>query len=497
MIKIYLQLFAKGSTTNSTSATSSQSGSHTGVEGGSSTSTVGGSTTDTTSSTVGGSTSTTNSASHAQTNTNTQGFSATHQQGKTWASGQVEEKTQQMRDKYNVDYVQSDNVTNAYNALQEALSGKPTFQSQYEDKLNDMYNNLMNKDPFTYNFNEDEMYQLYKDQYITNAKRGMEDTMGYASALNGGYGSSYAQSAAQQTYQNYLNDLNSMIPTLRDEAYQEWKDRQSDELQKYQLTNDAYNREYGQYRDSMSDWQADRSFAQGMYQDERNFDYNKFAAERNYWNSEYWNEKNAEQSTMSDALTNYAEQSQSVTDTQSTSTTDTSYWENSASHSENNYWENSNTSYWSNTDSSAWDNSFTQASSTSMPMGGSGGSGSSGSARTTASASQSGTHYQGWSNQDVANNNTELVARYGGALPGMSEGETADTFHRIQTMDATKVEDYVFDLLDDFEVSLGKTAYKDVRKQLLDMLAERTRDDEYVTGEDIAERRKAANKNKK
>ena len=200
----------------------------------------------------------------------------------------------------------------------------------------------MNRDKFSYDFNADSMYQMYKDKYTQAGKKAMENTMAQNAALSGGYGSSYAQTAGQQTYQNYLQQLNDMLPTLRNQAYSEYQDEANRQLQQYNLTNDAYNREYGQYRDLVSDWQSDRAFNQSNYQDERNFDYNQFANERNYWNQEYWNERNAEQSSYNTSDSRNWADSTSNTNTNSTSSTQ--------------FGETTNTSNWSNTNSNAWSN---------------------------------------------------------------------------------------------------------------------------------------------
>lgn len=338
---MFLQLFAAAQKTNqnTTEHTRTESGSHT--EGGSHTES------DTTSEKVGGSHSTT--VGHSQTNSESVGGAHSDSAGKSWASGTVEEQTQAQRDKYNTDYNQNQKVQETYDRLQATLDQKPQFQSQYENKLNELYDSILNRDKFSYNFNADPMYQMYKDKYTQQGKTAMEDTIGRANAMNGGYGSSYAQSAGQQTYQNYLNELNNVIPTLRNQAYQEYQDEQQRMLQNYQLTNDAYNREYGQYRDSVADWQADRSFNQSAYQDERNFDYNQFANERNYWNQEYWNEKNAEQSNMASSDQSNWNKAQSTTD--SISQTDTKYWENAHSHTTTDSTNWSDTSSWSDTTS--------------------------------------------------------------------------------------------------------------------------------------------------
>lgn len=311
----------------------------------SSTSTSGGSTSNSNSSTHGGST--TNSSSHSVTNSksHTEGGSHSYSYGKSWASGKVDEHTQAQRDKYNQDYQEGSKVTAAYDKLQEIINGKPTFESSYEAQLKGLYDQIMNREAFSYDFNADQMYQMYKNNYMQQGETAMQDTMGQAAALTGGYGSSYGQSVGQQTYQSYLQQLNDVIPQLRDQAYQQYQDEGTNLLNKYNVTTDAYDREYGQYRDDVSDWQSDRSFQQGVYTDERNFDYSQFTDNRNYWNDEYWNERNAERSNYQITDTSYWEdtQSHSVTDTQSTS--NTSYWENTNAHSSSNNWSNSDTSY--------------------------------------------------------------------------------------------------------------------------------------------------------
>lgn len=300
------------------------------------TSTSGGSTSNTTNTSHGG------SSSHSVTNTksHSEGGSHSYSYGKSWASGKVDEFTQAQRDKYNQDYVQGDKVTQAYDKLQEIVNGKPTFESSYEEQLKGLYDQIMNREKFNYDFNADSMYKMYKDNYTQQGRTAMQDTMGQAASMTGGYASSYGQTAGQQTYQNYLQQLNNMIPELRDQAYQQYKDEGAELLNKYNVSTDAYDREYGQYRDSVADWQSDRAYQQGAYQDERNFDYSQFTDNRNYWNNEYWNEKNAERSNYQITDTTFWE------DTNSTSTTNsaTSYWDTSNTSSSSGNWSASNSS---------------------------------------------------------------------------------------------------------------------------------------------------------
>ncbi len=367
------------STTNSSSNTSSHS------EYGSNTTGYGFNYSQSNSASKGGSHSTTTGESIGQSHS--QGGANSQTAGMSWASGQVSDRTQQKFEESGNDYVQSENVANAYNNLQQAISGKPAFQSTYASKLDELYGQLMNRDKFNYNFNEDAMYQMYKDQYQQGGQRAMRDTMGQAAAMTGGYGSSYAQTAGQQTYQGYLQELNQLIPQLRQQAYEEYRDEGQDLLNKYNITSNAYDREYGQYRDAVGDWQSDRSFDYGMYSDERNFDYNKYQADRNYWQNEYWNEKNSAQSNASNSeSTNYSD---STSYQKNQSTTDSTNWQNTTSNTLGFNWNTSQTNGWQDTtsktnststtnssqDTTGWSNSETNSNSSSVSSG-TGGSGS-------------------------------------------------------------------------------------------------------------------------
>lgn len=62
------------------------------------------------------------------------------------------------------------------------------------------------------------MYRQYREQYQSAGRLAMENTMGAAAALTGGYGSSYSQQAGQQAYNAYLQKLNEVVPELYAQA---------------------------------------------------------------------------------------------------------------------------------------------------------------------------------------------------------------------------------------------------------------------------------------
>jgi hypothetical protein len=59
--------------------------------------------------------------------------------------------------------------------------------------------------------------------------------MGQASALTGGYGNSYAQQVGNQAYQQYLTQLNAMVPEFWDRAFKAWQAEGDDLVNRYKL----------------------------------------------------------------------------------------------------------------------------------------------------------------------------------------------------------------------------------------------------------------------
>ena len=162
--------------------------------------------------------------------------------------------------------------------LDVALASKPKdFDYDQYGRILGMMQEYQGREPFSYDLNADMLYQQYKNQYMQNGQRAMQDTVGQVSALNGGYASSYAQTAGQQAYNNELGKLNDVIPELYQLAYNRYA-REGDEMLKgIELANDAYKTRYDEYRDAMTDWRNDVARAQSMYEDQRDFDYRVYA----------------------------------------------------------------------------------------------------------------------------------------------------------------------------------------------------------------------------
>lgn len=154
-------------------------------------------------------------------------------------------------------------ITNK-NTAYDALNGLGDFSWINQGKLDEYASKYENRDPFSYDFNTDALYQQYKDKYIKQAKMASADVMGQAAAMTGGYGSSYGQTVGNQAYQANLEKLNDVIPEL------------------YQLAYDKYNQEGQDMLNMISLLRGEREFAYGLHNDK----YNRLSDELNYWTGE-------------------------------------------------------------------------------------------------------------------------------------------------------------------------------------------------------------------
>ena len=164
---------------------------------------------------------------------------------------------------YAYDPGKNEDYLRARQALDQAYGTPPQYQSGFDAQLNAIYEKIMNREPFSYDLNGDVLYQQYRDQYARNGQLAMMDSMGMAAALNGGYGSSYGQGVGQQSYNQYLQGLNEVVPELYDRAYNRYQQEGQDLLNQYSLTGDLRDAEYQQYQNALNNYWQNVNYLSG------------------------------------------------------------------------------------------------------------------------------------------------------------------------------------------------------------------------------------------
>lgn len=154
-----------------------------------------------------------------------------------------------------------------------SLGDKPTYESKYQNTIDDLLNKITNRESFSYDFNADPLYQQYKDNYTKLGNEASMNAVANVSNMTGGYGNSYAATAASQANQQYLTQLNNVIPELAQAAMDKYQMETSDLYNQYSAVGNAEDRLYGQYRDNVSDYYTDRDYYYNGYNNDRNYEY--------------------------------------------------------------------------------------------------------------------------------------------------------------------------------------------------------------------------------
>jgi hypothetical protein len=137
--------------------------------------------------------------------------------------------------------------------LPASIDELPTYNSEYMDTLNELAKQLisMNYDDWT----KGSQYQALADRYGNNGRMSMQDVLGQVASRTGGLASSYATTAAQQQYNQYMAQLEEV-------ARQMYSQDRSDLLDNANLYRNLANDEYDRYRDSLADYNAQKAAAQ-------------------------------------------------------------------------------------------------------------------------------------------------------------------------------------------------------------------------------------------
>ena len=191
-------------------------------------------------------------------------------------------------------YTPGSTVQQAQAYLNQVQSRRPgSYESQWDGELTELYNRIANRRPFSYDIGTDPVYQQYREQYQRQGRLAMQNTMGQAAALTGGYGSTYGEQVGQQAYNAYLQNLNDIVPDLYNAAYNRYRDEGTDLYNQYGLLSDRENQAYNRYRDTVNDYYSDLSDARSAYDSAYSRDYNQWSDQLSYWSQKAANENSA------------------------------------------------------------------------------------------------------------------------------------------------------------------------------------------------------------
>lgn len=162
-------------------------------------------------------------------------------------------------------YKRDNPVSGIVPGLQGSAKTPGAYASKYQEQIDALLAQVQGRTPFSYDAGSDPLYQFYSDRYQQLGQNAMQDTMGNAAALTGGYENSYASTAGNQAYQSYLQGLNDVVPQLEGAAYDRWQDKGNDNINRLALLQALEESDYGRYRDTVGDSQDAQSKLLSLY----------------------------------------------------------------------------------------------------------------------------------------------------------------------------------------------------------------------------------------
>lgn len=165
--------------------------------------------------------------------------------------------------------------TGAGNYTDFVAEDAPVYENRYDEQINDTAQDIIARDPFSYDSANDPLYKYFANMYQRNGERAMRDTLGELSARTGGLASSYAGSMAQGSYNEYMQGLNDIVPELYNLAYSIYQNEGDEQRANLEMLQALEQGDYAKYRDLLSQWNTDRSFDYGLLSDQIGLDYQR------------------------------------------------------------------------------------------------------------------------------------------------------------------------------------------------------------------------------
>lgn len=207
------------------------------------------------------------------------------------------------------------NRDNYFNEYQNLLN--QGYQSQYKNDIDSLFDQIMNYGDFSYDQEKDNLFQIFKQQYQREGQQAMKNQIGIATAQTGGYNNSYAQSSAQQAYQNSMNQLNDKATELYANAFSKYQNEYNNLLDRYSLVNEADQREENNYYNKLNSSKTAFDTFNNLYGDDYQNQYNAWSDNANQVKNNYNNavaqnnwikEYNANETNNANTLTQQAQQ---------------------------------------------------------------------------------------------------------------------------------------------------------------------------------------------
>ena len=176
--------------------------------------------------------------------------------------------------KYGADYISDGKIPNQIDSVLDKINGfgsfnfdqeRPSYENQYAEQQQALLDAIINRPDFSWSKEDDPQWHSYRKSYLREGDRATADALGQAAAASGGRPSTAAVTAATQAGDYYAAQLNDIIPTLYQQAYDRYLNEYNMSLQDLNAVNTHEQLDYAKYLDQLGQFNTDRNFAFNQY----------------------------------------------------------------------------------------------------------------------------------------------------------------------------------------------------------------------------------------
>lgn len=159
------------------------------------------------------------------------------------------------------------------------------YKSTYSGKLDDAISNYLTGRGFEYDPTQDKAYQQYRKEFAQNAAMARDTSRNIANQLAGGYNPTYADTVANEVYNDRMGNISDAESTFRGLAQQDYQAKQEKNANVLNLYNTLEGTDYSRNRDTVGDYKNYLNLLASRYSTDRQADTNLDSANNDVYSA--------------------------------------------------------------------------------------------------------------------------------------------------------------------------------------------------------------------
>lgn len=159
------------------------------------------------------------------------------------------------------------------------------YKSTYSGKLDDAISNYLTGRGFEYDPMQDKAYQQYRKEFAQNAAMARNTSRNTANQLAGGYNPTYADTVADEAYNDRMGNISDAESTFKGLAQQDYQAKQEKNANVLNLYNTLEGTDYSRNRDKAGDYKNYLNLLASRYSTDRQADTNLNSAKNDIYSA--------------------------------------------------------------------------------------------------------------------------------------------------------------------------------------------------------------------